>query len=324
MYNLGMAKTPGKRHALPMAEVRAGLPSEVKKLRSGRPLLLERRGRPVAALVSVEDAQRIEAEQRGHSRDATVVMAFNHAGGAGKTSTIRDLGYELTELGYRVLLIDLDPQANLTVFLGIEDAPPERSLRDVLEDYAPLPEPYLRHGMDLIASHLQLTRTERRLPGFTNADGRLRVALERLKAEGRYDFILLDPPPSLGVLTANAAASADYVVVPVPAVFKGMVALDGMEEMLREYTLTNPRLRVAFYLVTRVDTTSHSREVVAAYERNLGGLLAGPITYRPAVYNKCQPMGEPVGVTDPSGPARAEVQHVTQRLLDVVGKQVPR
>lgn len=88
-------------------------------------------------MVSVEDALAIEAQEEKRVRETTVVMAFNHAGGAGKTSTIRDLGYELSQLGYRVLLIDLDPQANLTTFLGLEDAVPERSLRDVLEDYAP-------------------------------------------------------------------------------------------------------------------------------------------------------------------------------------------
>lgn len=177
--------------------------------------------------------------------------------------------------------------------------------------------------MDLIAGHLTLTRTERRLPGFTNADGRLKVALDRLRTEGTYDFVLIDPPPSLGVLTANAAASADFIVVPLPAVYKGMVALEGMQEMLREYTLTNPKLRIAFYLVTRAETTTHSKEVMAAYERNLTGMLAGPITYRPAIYNRCQPLGEPVGVNDPKGSARQEVQSVTQQLLTVVGKPVP-
>lgn len=313
---------PPKKQGIPMTDARADLPQQVKRVQSGHPVLLKRHGKAVAALVSLEDAQKIEAQEGKRMRETTVIMAFNHAGGAGKTSTIRDLGYELGQLGYRVLLIDLDPQANLTTFLGIDDAPPERSVRDTLEDYAPLPEPYAVHGFELIAGHLTLTRTERRLPGFTNADGRLRIALDKLRAEGRYDFVLLDPPPSLGVLTANAAASADFIIVPLPAVFKGMVALDGMEEMLREYTLVNPRLRIAFYLVTRAENTAHSKEVMAAYERNLQGKLAGPIAYRPAIYNRCQPVGEPVGVTDPKGAARAEVQQFTQRLLEVIGKPI--
>lgn len=304
------------KRSIPISTAHTQLGQQVKNLRPGEPVTLARHGKPVAGLVSVEDLQAIE---RG-AENTTVLMAFNHAGGAAKTSSVRDIGYELAELGYRVLLLDIDPQANLTTWLGVHDAPIERSLQPVLEDYAPLPEPYQVHGMDLIPSHLALARTDARLPGYTNAEGRLRSAIDAVRASAAYDFVLIDPPPSLGKLTANAANAADWVIVPVPARYKGLVALDGLREMLGEYTRTNPRLRVAMYLVTQMENTAHSKETHEVFQQVLGAELAGPLTYRPAIYNRCQPIGEPVGVNAPDSEARREVQAVVQTLLNRIGR----
>ena len=253
------------------------------------------------------------------NRETKVLMAFNHAGGAAKTSTIRDIGYELSQLGYRVLLFDLDPQANLTNWLGLYDVDLGRSVQPLLEDYAPLPEPFEVHGMHLIPSHLSLARTDARLPGYTNAEGRLKAAIDQVRQAGEYDFVLIDPPPSLGKLTANAANASDWVIVPVPARYKGLVALEGLREMLTEYTRTNPKLRVAMYLVPQMETTSHSKESLEVYKQVLGDELVGPLTYRPAVYNRCQPEGEPVGVNAPDSDARREIQAVVQALLQRIG-----
>ena len=252
-------------------------------------------------------------------RETKVLMAFNHAGGAAKTSTIRDIGYELSQLGYKVLLFDVDPQANLTNWLGLYDVDLERSVQPLLEDYAPLPEPFEVHGMHLIPSHLSLARTDARLPGYTNAEGRLKAVIDQVRQEGKYDFVLIDPPPSLGKLTANAANSSDWVIVPVPARYKGLVALEGLREMLTEYTRTNPKLKVAMYLVTQMENTSHSKESLEVYKQVLGDELVGPLTYRPAVYNRCQPEGEPVGVNAPDSDARREIQAVVQALLQRIG-----
>ncbi|WP_216326075.1 type II toxin-antitoxin system prevent-host-death family antitoxin [Deinococcus aestuarii] len=306
-----------KGKVVPISEAQMQLGQQVKGLRPGEPVVLQRHGKPVAGLVSVEDLQNLQRAERGTS----VLMAFNHAGGAAKTSTIRDLGYELAQLGYRVLLLDIDPQANLTNWLGVLDAPVERSLQPVLEDYAPLPEPYPVHGMDLIPSHLSLARTDARLPGYTNAEGRLRAAIEQVRGQGTYDFVLIDPPPSLGKLTANAANAADWVIVPVPARYKGIVALEGLREMLGEYTRTNPGLRVAMYLVTQMENTAHSKESHEVFQQVLGDQLAGPLTYRPAMYNRCQPEGQPIGVNAPDSDARREIQGVVAALLQRIGRK---
>lgn len=302
--------------SVPISTAHTQLGQQVKNLRPGEPVVLERHGKPVAGLVAVQDLETLQRERAS----TTVLMAFNHAGGAAKTSSIRDIGYELSQLGYRVLLIDIDPQANLTSWLGVHDVEGSRSLQPVLEEYAQLPEPHRVHGMDLIPSHLSLARTDARLPGYTNAEGRLRAAIEQIRAQGTYDFVLIDPPPSLGKLTANAANAADWVIVPVPARYKGLVALEGLREMLGEYTRTNPRLRVAMYLVTQVDNTAHSKDTQDVFQQVLGDELAGPLTYRPAVYNRCQPEGEPIGVNAPTSEARREIQQVVATLLDRIGQ----
>lgn len=305
-----------KSRSVPISAAHTQLGQQVKNLKVGEPITLERHGKPVAGLVSVEDLQALQRQ----GQNTTVLMAFNHAGGAAKTSSIRDIGYELSSMGYRVLLLDIDPQANLTNWLGIYDVPVSRSLQPVLEEYAPLPEPYAVHGMDLIPSHLSLARTDARLPGYTNAEGRLRAAIDQVRASEEYDFVLIDPPPSLGKLTANAANAADWVIVPVPARYKGLVALEGLKEMLTEYTRTNPQLRVAMYLVTQMENTAHSKESHEVFRQTLGDELAGPLTYRPAIYNRCQPEGQPIGVNAPDSEARREIQAVVQTLLGRIGR----
>jgi chromosome partitioning protein len=141
-----------------------------------------------------------------------------------------------------------------------------------------------------------------------------------VRASEEYDFVLIDPPPSLGKLTANAANAADWVIVPVPARYKGLVALEGLKEMLTEYTRTNPQLRVAMYLVTQMENTAHSKESHEVFRQTLGDELAGPLTYRPAIYNRCQPEGQPIGVNAPDSEARREIQAVVQTLLGRIGR----
>ncbi|WP_261665303.1 ParA family protein [Deinococcus sp. Marseille-Q6407] len=248
-----------------------------------------------------------------------VLMAFNHAGGAAKTSTVRDVGYDLAQRGFKVLLIDLDPQANLSQWLGQGKAELEESVKNSLEHYTPLPKPTEVHGMSLIPSHLELSYTDMALGGYPNAEGRLRRAVDQLREEGTYDFILLDPPPSLGKLTANAANAADWVIVPIPARYKGIVALRGVQRMLEQYGYTNPNLRIALYVITQMDNTSHAKEAVEVYQEALGDQLAGLITHRPAVYNRCQPEGRPVGAIAADAEAKEEIRLLVDQLLSRIG-----
>lgn len=249
-----------------------------------------------------------------------VLLIFIHAGGAGKTSTTRDIGAELARRGKRVLLIDLDPQANLTNWLGVYDAQPKQTVQGTLIDYEALPEPLRVHGMDLIPSHLSLARTERLLGGLTNSEGRLQVGINALRETGKYDYILLDSPPSLGRITSNAANSADWVIVPIQAALKGLNALDGVQETITEHSRTNRGLKVAMYLITQMNNTNVAHEMVAAFRSILGDRLAGPMTSRPAIYGKAQTEGRPIDGTDRNeADALREIAAATDILLQRVG-----
>lgn len=262
-----------------------------------------------------------------------VITFFNHAGGVGKSSSVRDIGFTLGRLGHRVLLIDADPQANLTDWLGVRQIQEEGGARDIdLSDTLypavlaegdaelALPSPVHVHGLDLIPGHLDMATIEPLLPGQLMGVLRLRDALKPL--EGRYDFVLIDPPPSLGQLSTLAVMAAGHVVVPVPASGKGLKGLQTVGVMLTRFRKVNPALRLSMILVTQYnDTTNHSRESIAQLRAQFGALapISRPLTYRPALYPDSQLHGAPLPEFVRRGPVTEEILAVTQQLLEAVG-----
>ncbi|MEF2278503.1 ParA family protein [Deinococcus sp. YIM 134068] len=262
-----------------------------------------------------------------------VITFFNHAGGVGKTSSVRDVGFTLAHLGHRVLLVDADPQANLTDWLGVRsvdrgDGPREITLDDTLypailaDDGAnlALPDPVRAHGLDLIPGHLDVATIEPLLPGQLMGVMRLKEALRPLA--DRYDFVLIDPPPSLGQLSALSVIAAQQVVVPVPASGKGLKGLKTAVQMLGRFRQANPDLTLALILVTQYnDTTNHSRESLAQLRAGFGHLapISTPLTYRPALYPDSQLHGEPLPLYSSRSPATGEILTVTNQLLAALG-----
>lgn len=245
-----------------------------------------------------------------------VIMTFIHAGGAGKTTTTRDIGAELARRGYRILLVDLDPQANLTYWLGVVGLPVEQTIVPVLRDGAPLPAPQHAFGMDIIPSHLDLAQVDVLLAALHNPEGRLKKAIDKVRASGNYDFILLDAPPSLGKLTANGANAADWLIVPLPASRKGLDAIAGVREAIERYSDTNEDLEVAMYLVTQATHNNTSRDVQEAYSQLIGEQLAGPIIHRPAIYGDAQVESRPIKPKQKE--AHAEIAAAVDTLLSRV------
>ncbi|RJF75300.1 ParA family protein [Deinococcus cavernae] len=243
-----------------------------------------------------------------------VIMTFIHAGGAGKTSTTRDIGAELARRGKRVLLVDLDPQANLTEWLGVQNVQPQETVQATLERGSPLPQPRQAHGMDLIPAHLDMIQTEAVLTAVYNAEGQLRQALKSVVESGQYDYILLDAPPSLGKITANGGNAANWLIIPLPATRKGLDALRGLNGAINMYSSTNPNMRIGMYLMTQLTNTNTSKDVVAAYEQLLpADQLTGSITQRPAVFGDCQLREEPIGPSNRE--AYSEVVAATDFML---------
>jgi len=195
---------------------------------------------------------------------ARVLAVANQKGGVAKTTSVSSLGAALTELGQRVLLVDLDPQACLTFSLGLDPDSLELSVHDVLLGRLSAGLVVLRteDGSDLLPATIELAGCEAVLLSRTGREHVLRLALAEIVDD--YDFVLVDCPPSLGVLTINGLTAADEVVIPLQCEtlsHRGVgQLLDTVHDVRR---LTNPRLRVRGVLPTLFDgRTAHSRAVL--------------------------------------------------------------
>jgi chromosome partitioning protein len=208
---------------------------------------------------------------------ARILVLANQKGGVGKTTSTLNLGAALHELGQRVLLVDFDPQASLTMSLGVD---PESLVQTVYSALAAAiddePSPTLsdvilatKIGLDLVPANIELSAAELDLSKATLGETVLADLLETVDA--RYDFILIDCPPSLGLLTVNALAAAHEVLIPLQADY---LALKGVNLLMKTISTVqrkiNRRLRIAGVFATMADTrTLHAREVLSSVEKVL-------------------------------------------------------
>jgi chromosome partitioning protein len=209
---------------------------------------------------------------------------MNQKGGVGKTTTTVNLGAALAEAGKRVCLIDLDPQAHLTINYGIEPADEQVSLYHVLVDDRSILEAVHKVGKNIavVPSSIDLAAAEIELVNVEGRETLLRKKLE--SAQREFDFILFDCPPSLGLLTINALACADEVIIPMQAHF---LALQGVAKLLETVQLVNqnvnPRLKVSGIALTMFDSqTKLSMEVVAELHGFIDAAKGKPLPWADA------------------------------------------
>jgi chromosome partitioning protein len=202
-----------------------------------------------------------------------VIALANQKGGVAKTTTTLNLGVALAERGMRVLAVDLDPQGNLTMSQGLDPDDLERSMFDVLVHKTPIADVIMEREIDLAVSSIDLAGAELALSSMIGRERALQKAL--LPVRGSYDFILVDTPPSLGLLTINALTAADGVIVPVQCEYlslRGLIQLENTLTMIRENL--NPDVRIQGILPTMFDgRTLHAREAVEILQENFGGLV---------------------------------------------------
>jgi len=228
------------------------------------------------------------------------VATVNHKGGSCKTTTAVNLGAALVETGRRVLLLDLDPQASASHWLGVRDG--DRVLLDALVGGGRL-ETAVRStavdGLDVVPSSPWLLGAERALAELHAGEGRLATLVAQLPP--RWDYLLIDCPPGLGVLTANALACVDELLIPVEA---HVMALEGMAQILRGLAVVRerlrPTLRVGGIVACRVDArTRHCPEVVADLRHRFSGLVHETVIRENVRLAECPSFGQPITRYDP-------------------------
>jgi chromosome partitioning protein len=247
---------------------------------------------------------------------ARVIVFANQKGGVAKTTTTLNLGVAMAEKGMRVLAIDLDPQGNLTMSQGWNPDEIERSMFDVLVHKLPIGETIHHCEVDVAVSSIDLAGAELALSSMIGRERALEKALEPVRTD--YDFILIDTPPSLGLLTINALVASDGVIVPVQCEYlslRGLVQLENTLGMIRENL--NPHVEIYGILPTMYDArTLHAKEAVEILEENFGELVFRTRIRKTIRYAEAPVKGTSVLKYDPSGNAAEAYRQLAKEVLD--------
>jgi chromosome partitioning protein len=245
-----------------------------------------------------------------------VIALANQKGGVAKTTTTLNLAVAFKEKGFSVLVVDLDPQGNLTMSQGMDPDTVERSMFDVLVHSLPIQEIIHHTEVDLAVSSIDLAGAELALSSMIGRERALQKAL--LPVRNGYDYILVDTPPSLGLLTINALAAADSVIVPVQCEYlslRGLVQLENTLSMIRENL--NPTVEIRGILPTMYDgRTLHSREAIEMLKENFGELVFDTRIRKTVRYAEAPVQGSSVLKYDPSGAAAEAYRELAKEVLD--------
>jgi chromosome partitioning protein len=247
---------------------------------------------------------------------ARVIALANQKGGVAKTTTTLNLAVALKEKGKRVLVVDLDPQGNLTMSQGMNPDEIERSMFDVLVHRLPIGEVVHQAEVDIAVSSIDLAGAELSLSSMIGRERALEKALLPVREE--YDFILIDTPPSLGLLTINALVAANGVIVPVQCEYlslRGLVQLQNTLEMIRENL--NPGVGIEGILPTMYDRRLlHAREAVEILQENFGDLVFNTRIRKTVRFAEAPVKGQSVMAYDPSSEAASLYRDLAKEVLN--------
>jgi chromosome partitioning protein len=261
-------------------------------------------GRPPGAHIGDESERR-----------AKIISFANQKGGVAKTTTTLNLAVAFAESGHDVLVVDLDPQGNLTMSQGIDPDKVERSMYDVLVDHIPIREVIQGREIDVAVASIDLAGAEIAMSMQIGRERSLEKALSEVVDD--YDFVCIDTPPSLGLLTVNALTASDKVIVPVQCEYlsmRGLVQLQNTLEMIRENL--NPRVQIEGILPTMLDSrTVHAKEAVEILEENFGELVFKSRIRKAIKFAEAPVRGSSVLKYDPKGNAAEYYRDLAKEVL---------
>ncbi|MCW1958910.1 MAG: ParA family protein [Mycobacterium sp.] len=255
---------------------------------------------------------------------AVVISMCNQKGGVGKTTSTINLGAALAEYGRRVLLVDLDPQGALSAGLGVPHYELAHTVHNLLGGPRVGIEDVLIHtrgdGLDLVPSNIDLSAAEIQLVNEVGREQTLGRALRPVLAD--YDYVLIDCQPSLGLLTVNALACSDGVIIPTECEFfslRGLALLTDTVDKVRDRL--NPRLAISGILVTRFDTrTVNAREVMARVLERFGDLVFDTVITRTVRFPETSVAGEPITTWASKSTGAQAYRALAREVIDRFGK----
>jgi chromosome partitioning protein len=264
---------------------------------------------------SQEEPASFDADAEGSGRRAQVISFANQKGGVAKTTTTLNLAVAFSESGHDVLCVDLDPQGNLTMSQGVDPDKVEKSMFDVLVHHIPIREVIHEREIDIAVASIDLAGAEIAMSTQIGRERSLEKALSAVADD--YDFICIDTPPSLGLLTVNALTASDKVIVPVQCEYlsmRGLVQLQNTLEMIRENL--NPRVKIEGILPTMLDSrTVHAKEAVEILEENFGDLVFKSRIRKAIKFAEAPVRGSSVLKYDPTGNAANYYRELAKEVL---------
>ena len=247
--------------------------------------------------------------------ETQIIVLANQKGGVAKTTTTLNLGVAFAEQGFRVLLVDLDPQGNLTMSQGLNPDTIQKSMFDVLVHRLPIDQVIEKCEVEIAVSSIDLAGADMALASQIGRERALEKALAPIKEN--YDYIFVDTPPSLGLLTINAFVAATGVVVPVQTEYlslRGLVQLENTLAMVRENL--NPRVEIIGILPTMYDRrVTHSREADEILRENFGDLVYNTRIRKTIRFAEAPVKGLSVLAYEPSGEAASMYRDLAKEVL---------
>jgi len=244
-----------------------------------------------------------------------IIGFFNQSGGVGKTTLTMNVGYHLAKFGAKVLLVDMDPQGSLTVFMGLEPNDLEDSVYNAIAQEEDLPIFEDIHGMSLAPSNILLSRAEMELASAIMRELRLKNALSPLQSS--FDFILVDCPPSLGLLSIMSLVASTHVLIPIQTEFK---ALKGTELLTRTISeiirAANKQLKIAGIVPTMYDSRliqgTQSLDSIKKLSQQIAPILS--VIPRKTDFANASQEKLPLSLYSPQSPAVACLQEIAKKL----------